>query len=98
MSRSYKHTPICTDGRAGGPKRAKRTANKKVRRLPLEELPSNGKTYKKYYEKYDIHDWWSIESLHNALIDWERNCWNIQSRYKSKRDYIHKWFQNHRMK
>ena len=48
MSRSYKHSPIYTDGGAGGPKGAKKEANKKIRHLDFNELPLKGKTFKKY--------------------------------------------------
>ena len=39
----------------------KRWANKKVRRLPVDEL-GNGMQYKRHYESYDICDYkWQVD-------------------------------------
>lgn len=53
MSRSYKKNPIYTDHRSG--KQAKRFANKKVRKY--NRKIANGKSYRKIYNSYDIHDY-----------------------------------------
>ncbi len=57
MSRSYKHTP-----RAGQPKDRfyKKYANRKVRRLPLDKQPKNGREYRKVFCHYDICDYETV--------------------------------------
>lgn len=57
MSRSYKHTPVCTDGccTSGVKKYWKRKANRKVRRT--KGLGRKSKNYKKIYESWDICDY-----------------------------------------
>jgi hypothetical protein len=50
MSRSFKHVPGWTDRSPW----AKKMANKRVRKM--NEVP-NGKSYKKAYESWDIHDY-----------------------------------------
>lgn len=70
MSRSYKHSPICTDGSARTTKLKKRLANKKVRRNKLLHL--KGKSYKKLFNSYDIHDFASRETREDALNAWEQ--------------------------
>ena len=56
MSRSYKHSPIVTDGHPGTTKEMKRYANKATRNTDFDELPLKGKGYKKVFCSYDIHD------------------------------------------
>lgn len=59
MSRSYKHTPYCGDGKG---KVKKRFANKSVRAW-LKEHPEEilrKSSFKKCYEQYDICDWYFI--------------------------------------
>jgi hypothetical protein len=53
MSRSYKKHAIV---QGGGCKALKRDANKVVRRIALEDVPS-GKAYKKAYPTWDIADY-----------------------------------------
>lgn len=57
MSRSYKHSPVCTCGgkSIGTRKYWKRKANRKVRRT--KELGIKSKSYKKVYESWDICDY-----------------------------------------
>lgn len=57
MSRSYKHTPVCTDswGLSGVKKYWKRIANRKVRRT--KEIGRKSKNYKKVYESWNLCDY-----------------------------------------
>lgn len=57
MSRSYKNSPVCTEGenRAGTRKYWKRLANRKVRKA--KSLGMKSKNYKKIYESWDICDY-----------------------------------------
>lgn len=90
MSRSYKKSPWYTDGGAGGPKSSKREANKKIRHLDFDELPMKGKTFKKYYCSYDIHDYKSLWTYNEAVKDWEsKECYH--DRYDSFDEYIKHW-------
>ena len=63
MSRSYKKNPILTDGR-NGQVWAKRLANKKVRKY--KKQLANGKSYRKLFESWDIHDWVSRYTVRDA--------------------------------
>ena len=53
MSRSKKHTPIVKDNTKGR-RLAKRMANKRVRKYKKEL--SDGRAYRKVYNRYDIYD------------------------------------------
>lgn len=53
MSRSYKKTPVCKDGRSG--KFGKKVANRKVRYYKGDI--ADGKSYRKIYESWEIHDY-----------------------------------------
>ena len=55
MSRSYKKFPLWKDNGPGSAW-SKRVANKKVRRT--FDIP-NGRAYKKVYDTYNIHDYFS---------------------------------------
>lgn len=57
MSRSYKKSPVYTDGNAGTTKEMKRLANKVVRNTDFDKLPMKGKGYKKCFQSWNIHDW-----------------------------------------
>lgn len=97
MSRSHKHTPYYTDcGKRGGPARSKRCANKKVRRMAME-LPHKGKSYKKCYCTYDIHDYCYYEDIHMALAFYEKYKDERWFR-ETKEDFLHRWYQRCRMK
>ena len=69
MSRSYKHHPICTD-RRNGAKWWKRQANRKVRH---HKDVLNGKSYRKVYDSWEIHDHIIYESRNDAIAWYERN-------------------------
>lgn len=73
MSRSYKKSPICNDGRAGTTKEMKRIANAAVRHADWDDIPMKGKGYKKYFCSWDIHDYSFRKTLQEALLDWEYN-------------------------
>ena len=64
MSRSYKHSPIYTD-RTHGAKYWKRCANKKVRRY--KDKLDNGKMYRRIYESWEIHDYFTRWSKQEAI-------------------------------
>ena len=57
MSRSYRHTP-----RSGQRKNkySKKLANRKLRHLPIDDLPLNNKSYRKYTDYYDICDYETV--------------------------------------
>lgn len=67
MSRSYKKTPYCGDRKH---KEDKRKANKAFRnktdRMKLEDQIAPG-TFKKFYERWDICDYYSIFTLEEYL-------------------------------
>lgn len=63
MSRSYKSHPYVKDNKRGR-KSAKRQANKKVRRFHKEL--SNGKSYRKVYNPWQIYDWYYYYPLSDA--------------------------------
>ncbi|PLS15071.1 hypothetical protein CVD28_24825 [Bacillus sp. M6-12] len=67
MSRSYKKTPVVTDGHSG--KEAKKFANRKVRRYKHEL--ANGKAYRRVFNPYDIHDHISYYSYQSFKKDQE---------------------------
>ena len=91
MSRSYKKNPIITDGRTPTVKRMKRIANKKVRHT--KNLP-NGKSYKKVFETYDIHDYisrWTWEEAKLAYFHFDPNGINWQKDYPTLKDFYKYW-------
>lgn len=74
MSRSYKKIPYCGDNKG---KLKKRTANHTVRRALKTnlDLSLNKNNYKKFYETYNICDYFSITT-------WEQywqTCWSNYS-------------------
>lgn len=70
MSRSYKKQPYTKDGGPTRVKFAKRKANKKVRRT--NDVPS-GKSYRRVFEPYDIHDYINYWPWHEAKEWYEAN-------------------------
>ena len=91
MSRCYKKNPIITDGRTPTVKRMKRIANKKVRHT--KNLP-NGKSYKKVFETYDIHDYisrWTWEEAKLAYFHFDPNGINWQEDYPTLKDFYKYW-------
>lgn len=63
MSRSYKHSPVCTD-RKHGAKWWKRQANHKVRHY---KDVLNNKSYRKIYNPWNIHDHIIYESKADSI-------------------------------
>lgn len=63
MSRSYKKSPVIKDMDSG--RFGKRLANKKVRRFKNDI--KSGKSYKKIFETYNIHDFVSRYSYKDYL-------------------------------
>lgn len=57
MSRSYKRTPRCGDQKD---RYFKKYSNHKICRLPIDELPKKGKTYKKVLHDYSICDYETV--------------------------------------
>lgn len=59
MSRSYKHTPVCKEGKSK--KYGKRCANRKIRRgakrKPYDSAAGKSNLYRKKYESWDICDY-----------------------------------------
>lgn len=88
MSRSYKKSPVWTDGR-GGQKKAKRTANKQWRKRDLDYCPRAKKEYRKNYCSYEIHDWISYYSETEAYYTWKEN-WIYQKEYPTFEEYFNK--------
>lgn len=80
MSRSYKKTPVCTSANKNGyKKKAKRLANRKIRR---SKYIQNGKWYKKMFCRYDINEQRWIMTLfeytkafhYNDVLPWYYDC------------------------
>lgn len=96
MSRSYKHTP-----RAGSTKDKyfKKYANRKIRRLPMDEHPLNGNTYKKVFASYEICDYetvgMSFEQYWECLVKrWYAWTWQSEpfpNRDEAYQEYC-RWF------
>ena len=88
MSRSYKKYPCSKDGGPTRVKFTKREANKKVRRT--DNIPS-GKSYRRVFEPYDIHDyinywpWAEAKEWYEAHKDdtyWLRRYPTLKSFYR----------------
>lgn len=67
MSRSYKKSPVAI---AGEDMSQKKTANKRVRKLPLSTT-LKGKQYKKVFNSWDIKDWVFYEKEPLSEMDWD---------------------------
>ena len=116
MSRSYKHSPIWTDGSCGTTKDTKRIANRIVRRRNKritygylmrepryrDEITLDGKTYKKYFCSWDIHDcvmYWSqaeavnrFEHPHWHYSPWKDQWHHAYDEYETTNDFLnHSW-------
>ena len=105
MSRSYKKSPVFTDGSAGSTKESKRFANKKVRHTDFDYLPKKGRSYKKCYESWDIHDFVSYYTKEECIKDWEgenKQIENCASDYRffaeTKEETIKNWEKSHKRK
>ena len=68
MSRSYKKSPVYTDGSPGTTKEKKKVANRKVRHT--EDIP-NGGAYRKVHDSWDIHDYTIRWTWEEAKAFWE---------------------------
>lgn len=115
MSRSHKKNPVYTDYRRTSTRETKCAANRKVRRKEkrivrgyLEEDPryedkmiSGGKSYRKDFCSYDIHDWIMYESKQEAINRYENprlsyycaetgSYINAYNEYKDVQQYLNK--------
>lgn len=68
MSRSYKQMPIVKDGTPGSRRKAKRLANKVVRR---SQYVADGKYYCRLYESWNIYDYAFHRPLWCEFEQWE---------------------------
>lgn len=87
MSRSYKKSPVYTDGKAGSTSISKRYANKAVRNYN-GEIP-NGKFYKHLFCSYDIHDYISRWTWEEAKQDYNTRDY-LKDRYSSEKEFYNK--------
>ena len=114
MSRSHKKSPVLTDGSCGSTKNTKRIANRIVRRRNKcitkgylmrdprfrDEITLDGKSYKKYFCSWDIHDWinyWSkadainyYEHPHWHYNPWRDEWWHTYSEYETIEEFLNK--------
>ena len=105
MARSYKYSPICTDGTRKGTKETKRKANRIVRRYNknivngylkndihfLDRLTLDRKSYKKYFESYNIHDWINYWNKYDALRSYYKyDFWKEE--YKNEKEFLDKYW------
>ena len=97
MSRSYKSTPRSGDTKD---KFFKKYANRKFRRLPLDEHPIQHKSYKKYFCSYDICDYETVgmtfeqywEGLVASWHQWRKYYgYSFPNRDNAYKDYC-RWF------
>ena len=92
MSRSYKKAPVCTDYSRKTTKYWKRQANHKVRR---HQDVMNGKSYRKVYESWKIHDYAYYESKIDAITWYEKHENDIPRWFKDVKnldDYLNKYW------
>ena len=91
MSRSYKKYPCSKDGGPTRVKFTKREANKKVRRT--DNIPS-GKSYRRVFEPYDIHDYISRWTWEDAKFEYfHPDMYGIvwQEDYPTLKDFYKYW-------
>lgn len=99
MSRSYKHSPVYTDGSPGTTKETKKFANKKVRNTDFDELPRKGKAYKKIFCSYDIHDWITRCTKQEWIDMYERGGrWYNPSDKYTLEEWIQEWEKSYKRK
>ena len=105
MSRSYKKSPVYTDGSPGTTKEWKRIAQKKVRKC--NDLPMKGNAYKKVFESYYIHDYieyrtWEDAKRYYELIIAERDPsfrrYYVCKRFPTMKEYYRSWLKDCKMK
>lgn len=95
MSRSYKHSPVCSDGSSPGTKKSKRFANKAVRNT--NNIPCGG-SFKKVFSSWEIHDYISRWSWAEAKENWEKNERNYQDRFPTLAEFYKFWRKYYRNK
>ena len=90
MSRSYKKYPCSKDGGPARVKFAKREANKKVRRT--DDIPS-GKSYRRVFEPWDIHDCINYWPWREAKAWYEENKDDVYwlRRYPTLKSFYRYW-------
>ena len=96
MSRSFKHTPRCGDQKD---KFFKKYSNHKVRRLPMDEHPLKGNTYKKVLHDYSICDYETVgisfeqywECLVKRWYEWNWKHSPFPDRDEVYEEYL-RWF------
>ena len=122
MSHSYKKNPICSDGRSPTPRQMKSIANRSVRRRNKrivqgwlerdqkyrDELTLDGKSYKKWFCSYDIHDYISRWSKEEALYEYYNPRWfywfsddswhSVWDEYKTEKEFLKYWAKYYRRK
>ena len=83
MSRSYRHTPY-----GGMPKDKfhKKYANRKIRQIPLDQLPLNHSSYKKNYERWLICDYRGVGIDFELFWSIWSNCY--ENKEKAYNDYV----------
>ena len=90
MSHSYKKHPYCGDNKS---RFYKRYANRKLRRIPIEEEIPSGKAYRKYECYYNICDYWSYNPDPWALPRWCHLMAEI-----NEEEQFWRWYKNCKMK
>ena len=97
MSRSYKHIPYSGEKKD---KFFKNYANRKIRRLPIDELSLSKKSYRKYFCSYDICDYKEVgtsfqnywESLVKSWYLWKKDYgYPFPDREKAYKNYL-RWY------
>ena len=90
MSRSYKKSPVYTDGSRGTTKKAKRIAQKKVRKV--DDLPMKGNAHKKVSESWTIHDYCNRWTWEEAKEQWERGENEyLKKHYPTLKEFYRYW-------
>lgn len=90
MSRSYKKSPVYTDGSRGTTKMAKRIAQKKVRKV--DDLPMKGNAHKKVSESWIIHDYCNRWTWEEAKEQWERGENEyLKKHYPTLKEFYRYW-------
>ena len=96
MSRSYKKYPIYTDGRPSEVKKAKRLANKRIRRY--HKKIECGNAYKKISCSYEIHDYKRTWTWNEAKEEYNRHYEYWKKFYPNLEDFYRFWRRYHRNK
>lgn len=90
MSRSYKKSPVYTDGSRSTTKKAKRIAQKKVRKV--DDLPMKGNAHKKVSESWTIHDYCNRWTWEEAKEQWKRGENEyLKKHYPTLKDFYRYW-------